>query len=208
MARYGATPLLLGTWYHVAGVYNAPEHTLDVYLNGKPNNGPMIGPIASTQHSSHWPVYIGRRSDSEGFEFAGLIRDVRIYSFALTKDQIAAVMRGESVNGTAADRAAGSATNNVSGGGRSTEQSPQCAVTSEGGDEKIPLMAAILGVLVAVACIGLWPSASWQLYVFPSFAAGMLLLPSIVSDVPSFNLWLIPLTTLGGGVSVIVSARR
>src|SRR5277367_567850 len=112
MARYGATPLVLGTWYHVAGVYDAPKRTLDVYLNGKLDDGPLVGAVNSTQHSSHWPVYVGRRSDSEGFGFAGSIRDVRIYSFALTTDEIAAVMRRESVNGTAADRAAGSATNN------------------------------------------------------------------------------------------------
>ena len=32
MARYGATPLVLGSWYHVAGVYDADARTLDVYL--------------------------------------------------------------------------------------------------------------------------------------------------------------------------------
>jgi hypothetical protein len=30
MARYGATPLALHTWYHVAGVYDAAAQTLDV----------------------------------------------------------------------------------------------------------------------------------------------------------------------------------
>src|SRR4029077_20137825 len=34
MFRYGATPLQLNTWYHIAGVYNAASQTLDVYLNG------------------------------------------------------------------------------------------------------------------------------------------------------------------------------
>lgn len=208
MARYGATPLVLGTWYRVAGVYDAPKRTLDLYLNGKLDNGPLVGPVTSTQHSSRWPVYVGRRSDLEGFGFAGSIRDVRIYSWALTNDEIAAVMRGEFVNGTAADRAAGTATNNTSGAGRTTVQNPRCAVISEGGDQWIPLMAAILGVLVAVGCIGLWPSASSLLYVFSSFAAGLLLLPAIAPNVPSFNLWLIPLVTLAGGVSVVVSARR
>jgi hypothetical protein len=204
MARYGATPLVVGTWYHVAGVYDAPNRTLDVYLNGKPDNGPLIGPVTSIQHSSRWPVYIGRRSDLEGFGFAGLIRDVRIYSFALTNDEIAAVMRGESVNGAAADRAA----SNTSEAGRSTEQNPQCRVISEDSDQWIPLKAASLGVLIAVACIGLWPSASPLLYVFSSFAAGLLLLPAIVANVPSFNSWLIPLVTVAGGASVVISALR
>jgi Concanavalin A-like lectin/glucanases superfamily/VanZ like family len=206
MARYGATPLVVGTWYHVAGVYDAPKRTLDVYLNGKLDNGPLIGPITSTQHSSRWPVYIGRRSDLEGFGFVGLIRNVRIYSFALTHEEIAAGMREESVNGAAADRVA----SNTSEAGRTTKQNPQCTVISisEEGDQWIPVMAACLGVLVAVACVGLWPSASLLLYVFSSFAAGLLLLPAIVPNVPSFNLWLIPLVTLAGGVAVVVSARR
>ncbi len=30
MARYGATPLALNTWYHIAGVYDAEARTLDV----------------------------------------------------------------------------------------------------------------------------------------------------------------------------------
>lgn len=208
MARYGATPLVVGTWYHVAGVYDASRRTLDVYLNGKLDNGPLIGPVTSTQHSSRWPAYIGRRSDLEGFGFAGLIRDVRIYSFALTNDEIAAVMGGESVNGAAADRAAASAESNTSEARRTTEQNPQCTVISEAGDQWIPETAASLGVLVAVACIGLWPSGSSLLYLFSSFAAGLLLLPAIVPNVPSFNLWLIPLVTLAGGMSVVVSVRR
>lgn len=204
MARYGATPLVVGTWYHMAGVYDAPKRTLDVYLNGKLDDGPLTGPVTSTQHSSRWPVYIGRRSDLEGFGFAGLMRDVRIYSFALTHDEVAAVMRGESINGAAADRAA-NYTNDVA---RTTEQKPQCKVTSEVGDHWIPVKAAGLGVLVAVACIGLWPSASSLLYLFSSAAFGLLLLPAIVPNVPSFNFWLIPLVALAGGVSVVVSARR
>jgi hypothetical protein len=39
MARYGATPLAVHAWYHVAGVYDAEKRTLDVYLNGKLDNG-------------------------------------------------------------------------------------------------------------------------------------------------------------------------
>jgi hypothetical protein len=208
MARYGATPLVVGTWYHVAGVYDAPKRTLDVYLNGKLDNGPLIGPVTSTQHSSRWTAYIGRRRDLEGYGFAGSIRDVRIYSFALTNEEIAAVMRGEFVNGAAANRAAASATSDTSEAGRITEQNPECTAVPEEGDQWIPAMVASIGVLVALACIGLWPSASSLLSVFFSFAAGLLLLPAIVSNVPSYNIWLIPLVALASGVSVAVSVRR
>jgi hypothetical protein len=81
MARYGATPLAVRTWYHVAGVYDAEERTLDVYLNGNLDNGFLVGSVTGTQHSSRSAVYVGKRSDLEGYEFAGSIRDVRIYSF-------------------------------------------------------------------------------------------------------------------------------
>jgi len=208
MGRFGATPLAVGEWYHVAGVYDASRRTLDVYLNGKLDDGSLSGPVMGTQRSSRGPTYIGRRSDLDGFGFAGSIRDVRIYSFALTNDEIAAVMWGESVNGTAVDRSGASVASNTKQPSDSTGRSPQCAPISEPGDQWIPLMAASIGVLVTVACIGLWPSASSLLYLFPSFAAGLLLLPAIAPNVPSFNLWLIPLVTLAGGASVVVSVRR
>jgi len=208
MARYGATPLVIGVWYHVAGVYDAPRRTLHVYLNGKLDDGPLAGPVAGAQHSSRLPTYIGRRSDLDGFEFAGLIRDVRIYSLALTNDEIAAVMRGESLSGVPADRAAAGAASNISEAGGSTQRNPQYTMVSEPGDQWFPLMAAIVGTLVAVASIGLLPSANSLLCVFSSFAAGLLLLPPIVPSVPSFNLWVIPLVAVAGGISVVFSARR
>ena len=203
MARYGATPLVVGTWYHVAGVYDAPKHTIDVYLNGKLDNRSLIGPVTGAQHSSRWPVYIGRRSDSEGFGFDGLIRDVRIYSLALTSDEIAAVMRGESVTGAPADSVARSSET-----ASSPEQDPQCKVISETGDHWIPLTVASLGILVGVVWVGLWPSASPLLNVFCSFIAGLLFLLPIIPNVPSFNLWLIPLVTFAGSMSVVLSASR
>jgi hypothetical protein len=208
MARYGATPLIVGVWYHIAGVYDAPKRTLDVYLNGKLDDGPLVGTVTTAQHSSRWPVYIGKRSDLEGFGFAGSIRDVRIYSFALTHDEIAAVVRGNSLNGRADHPANGSAANNTSEEEHAPDRNAQCAVISEGDDQQIPPIAASLGVLVVIACIGLWPSASLLLYVFCSLAAGLFLLPAIAPNVPSFNLWLIPLVTVAGGVSVVISAEK
>ena len=205
MARYGATPLVVRTWYHVAGVYDAEERTLDVYLNGKLDNGFLVGSVTGTQHSSRSTVYVGKRSDLEGFEFAGSIRDVRIYSFALTNSEIAAIMRGEVIDVVAAHRVAGGVN---SGPGRSTDQTSRCAVFSEGDDENVPAVAATLGVLVAFTCVGLWPSAGSLLYLFTSFAAGLLLLPAAASTLPSFTLWMIPLVSLAGGASVVVSVRR
>jgi hypothetical protein len=208
MARYGATPLAVNTWYHVAGVYDAAERKLDVYLNGKLDNGFLFGAVTGTQHSSRAAVYVGKRGDLEGYEFAGSVEDVRIYSIALTSAEIAAVMRGEAIDGVAAQRVAGSVVNSSRGAGRSTDDVSRCTVSSEVGDEKVPAVAATLGVLVAFACIGLWPSAGSRLYLFSSFAAGLLLLPATAPTLPSFNLWTIPLVSFAGGASVVVSMRR
>ena len=98
MARYGATPLAVNTWYHVAGVYDAQAQTLDVYLNGEPDNGFLRGPVTGAQRSSREAVYVGRRSNLRGFEFAGFVDDVRIYSRALTKAEISADLRGTSID--------------------------------------------------------------------------------------------------------------
>jgi hypothetical protein len=78
-------------------------------------------------------------------------------------------------------------------------------VFSDPEDANIPAVAGILGALVAAACSGLWPSARALPCLVASFAAGLLLLSATASNLPSFNLWLIPLTSLAGGTSVAAS---
>src|SRR2546425_362217 len=73
MARYGATPLTLNTWYHVAGVYDAAAQTLDVYLNGELDDGFLRGSVSHAQRSSRGAVYVGRRGNSTQFNFSGSI---------------------------------------------------------------------------------------------------------------------------------------
>ncbi len=89
MFRYGATAMQAGTWYHIAGVYNASTSSLDVYLNGVLDNGALVGTVTSAQQNSPDDVFIGRRA-SGGFEFIGGIDDVRIYDRALTPAEIRA----------------------------------------------------------------------------------------------------------------------
>ena len=216
MARYGATPLAVNTWYHAAGVYDAGARTLHVYLNGRLDDGPLRGVVTGTQHSSRSAVYVGRRSDQAGFEFAGAIEDVRIYSLALTNAEIAAVMQGKDVDvgvHGAPENSASSA-----GAAGSIDPGAECAVISQGGDENIPMLAASLGVLAAFACLGLLPWTGSEgphsnseifssLALFSSLASGLLLLPATAHALPSFNLWLIPLVSLGGGASVVFSLR-
>jgi hypothetical protein len=197
MARYGATPLAIGAWYHVAGVYDAEARSLDVYLNGKLDNGFPAGTVTGIQRSSLSPVYIGRRTDASGYEFAGSIDDVRIYSFALTREEVAADMHGEVIRRAAGIR-------------RSPPhaQADTCSLASEYEDSKIPLMAAILGVLAAVACVGFLPSDARLPCMIASLAAGLCLLPLMAPTVPSITRLMMPLVSLAGGVSVAVSLRE
>jgi hypothetical protein len=191
----------------VTGVYDAAAQTLDVYLNGERDNGFLVGRVTGTQRSSRESVYVGRRSDPTGFEFAGSIDDVRIYSRALTKAEIVADMQGTAIEGGAAQSAAAGPVDGGSGAGRPRDPDASCAVRSDLEDASIPGVAAVLGVLSAIACVGLWPSAAPLLCLVVSLAAGLLLVPLRASTLPVLGLWMIPLVSLLGGVSVALSVR-
>lgn len=208
MTRYGATPLVVGVRYHVAGIYDAQAKTLDVYLNGQLDNGFLVGSVSGAQRSSRSPVYVGRRGDSRGAEFAGSIDEVRIYSRALTKAEVVRDMRGPVVEGESSPPAA-TAVENVESAGRDGVQRPACAVSSDDEDaEAVPIAAGAIGVLAAAACLGLWPSAGRPLGAVVSIAAGLLLLPVTSPTLPALNIWLIPLTSLAGAASVVASLKR
>jgi len=205
MARYGTTPLALNTWYYVAGVYNAKAKTMDVYLNGELDNGFLLGPVMGTQKSSRKNVYVGRGSDSDRFGFAGEIDDVRIYSLPLTRSEIAADMRG-SVHSSPLQRAA-------RGDLGGTPSSPEdrkdaCFGSPDPGDEKIPGAAATLGVLAAIACVGLLPSIGPLPCLIASLVAGLLFVPATPSTLPALTRWMMLLLSLAGGASVAFTIRR
>jgi hypothetical protein len=91
VARYGATPLVANTWYHVAGVYDATNRTMKVYVNGKLDNGVLVGRIPATQPASTQNVHIGQRPGApRTSNFAGVLDDVRIYNRALSQAEIQA----------------------------------------------------------------------------------------------------------------------
>jgi hypothetical protein len=79
MFRYGATTLQLGTWYHIAGVYDAATGRLDVYLNGQLDNGTLLGTVTTSQQDSTQNVNIGRRPGSSSFQFAGRIDEAEAW---------------------------------------------------------------------------------------------------------------------------------
>jgi len=102
MSRYGATVLQTNSWYHVTGVYNATARTLDVYLNGQPDNGDLVGTVTSSQQNSTANVNIGRRA-SGGYGFNGRIDDVRIYDRVLSQAEIQSDMNTALVAGGSSD---------------------------------------------------------------------------------------------------------
>jgi hypothetical protein len=205
MARYGATPLVVDNWYHLAGVYNANARTLDVYLNGELDNGLLLGSVTQAQRSSRESVYVGRRSNLKGFEFEGAIDDVRIYSRALTRAEITTVMHGAFLESTEAAH-----DDPVKGddGGLRPGRPAACAVHSDYEDSSLPAAAAVFGVLVAVGAAGFWPSGNWPFSVAICLSAGLLLLPGMGSTLPASRRWLIALSSLAGSASVAAGRVR
>ena len=88
--RYSTTVRQLDVWYYVAGVYNATAQTLDIYVNGVLDNGPLRGTIPSAQLDSPVNVNMGRRSG--GLYFGGIVDEVRVYNRALSQAEIQADM--------------------------------------------------------------------------------------------------------------------
>jgi hypothetical protein len=194
MARYGATPLFAGRWYHVAGVYDAHAKALDLYLNGRLDNGILLGTVTGSQRSSREALFIGRRSSNRGFEFAGDIDDVRVYSGPLTREQIDAVLQGRSV-----------ATGPF---GAPAPDHAECLSQSDQEDSQIPGAAGVLGVLVAMIYFGFLPAARWVPCLIASLIAGLLLLRGTSPSLPMIGSLVIPLTTVGATMTVLVSFVR
>jgi VanZ family protein len=200
MARYGRTPLRLETWYHVAGVFDAAARTMTVYLNGAPDDGALHGPVGSWQRSSRRPLLVGR-SYLDGFDFSGILDDVRLYSRALTRSEIGAVMQGaqpaEEVRNPGAEQVFHGA-----------EPQGACSWSSEFEDAKVPAAAAMLGAFMALACIGFYPTARPFSYLLVSYLSGLALLLVASSTLPPLNHWTFPMTSLAGGASVVFSRQR
>lgn len=79
-------PLQKGYWYHIAVTYE--EHTFKLYRNGF-----LVDEKQGELHPDvDEPLYIGRRStDEPRFYFHGKIDDLRMYSRALSADEVTAL---------------------------------------------------------------------------------------------------------------------
>jgi VanZ family protein len=201
MARYGRTPLRTNTWYYVAGVYDAERRTLDVYLNGRRDNGCLLGTISPRQQFSGSEVYVGRRADLSGFEFAGSIADVKIYSKALTRDEIETDVRIK--NAVTSDVSV--ATDSKDERTIATSSSEDACSSLQVPDGSTAGFLVGYGLLVGFASAGLGPRRPSRVTgLILSFLAGFPLC-FLVSAWPESTVWAIPFLTLAGGASVAAS---
>jgi len=86
-------------WHHIAAVRDRNTNMLKLYIDGKrraENNDDTVNIDSPGE-----PLYIGRDSDEvpiSGY-VDGLLDDVRIFSYALSEDEAAALYAGENVGG-------------------------------------------------------------------------------------------------------------
>jgi beta-galactosidase len=81
-----------GRWHHVAGVYDGK--TMSIYIDGQlDRSAAAVGTI----NTRPWPVLIGASPSAvdDKCDWSGFIDDARIYSYALSQDEIAAIYAGQ-----------------------------------------------------------------------------------------------------------------
>jgi VanZ family protein len=205
MARYGRTPLETNRWYDVAGVYDAKAQSLDVYLDGRLDNGCLMGPVTSRQHVSGQKVFIGRRAGSRGFEFAGLIDDVRIFSRALSGREIAE-QASQVMPGSATAASLGDIDTHDAPAGRNDACPP-----NDSTDARVVGLVVAVGMLFAVVSLSVWPARGFAVPTVPTLVltliAGAALMPALVGVIPAYFEFAVPLLTLAGGTVVVASVR-
>jgi len=82
----------LGEWHHIAGTFDGETGTFKFYLDGE--LGAELESSRKDLPENELPVTIGKRINPEGRFMRGMIDDVRIYSRALTADEIQVIMLG------------------------------------------------------------------------------------------------------------------
>ena len=86
-----SVPILLNTWYHVAGVYDYVSNTMYVYINGILVQT-CLGPAGGRYIGINAAVDIGKSSQSNDFFFYGQIDEVRVWNRVLTETEIREMM--------------------------------------------------------------------------------------------------------------------
>jgi len=185
-------------------VYDAGSRSVDVYLDGRLDNGCANGTVTPRQNLSGMNTYVGR-SGQRRAAFAGLVDDVRIYSRALTQREI-----GEQIE-QATRKARVSLYEPSADVGESAagyDASRPCAPRRTIGAQVAELVVA-LGILVTVLCAWVWPWRGFRgIALAISLAAGVVLIVPMTEFVLTPFRWYLPLLTLAGGASVVVSTRE
>ncbi len=75
-----------GQWHHAVGTYDGSQICL--YVDGRLD---VSSTASGTININDQPVYIGENSERPSRFWNGLIDDVRLYSYALTADEVAAI---------------------------------------------------------------------------------------------------------------------
>ena len=82
---------MTGTWYHVAGVYDANAHSLAIYVNGVLSGQTFA--VTTSPAIGHTGIGHGQYNYGYVDWVNGAIDDVRLYSSALTAADILAIAR-------------------------------------------------------------------------------------------------------------------
>ena len=83
----------------------------------------------------------------------------------------------------------------------------KCSWLSEREDGRLPAEVVLVGVLAAVLSLALVPGRL-VIAALASGLVGSLVYAVSAATLPPFNLWMFPLTSAAGGVSVVLSLRR
>jgi hypothetical protein len=125
----------------------------------------------------------------------------------LTKPGIPRVMDGQGVDGPTAHVTTPGQVSNANRA-NAPDIPPDCRWSSEPEDARLPGAVGVVGVLVAVTCIGLFPAAGPLPSLIVSCLGGLAALWVAAPTLPPLNLVLFPSTSLMRGASVVLSARR
>ncbi len=83
---YGKRSVNDGQWHHVAGIYDGKKMYL--IIDGEVDSSQ---PASGRINTNNAPVYIGNNAEQNARFWNGLIDDVRVYNYALTKEEVAAL---------------------------------------------------------------------------------------------------------------------
>ena len=139
-----------------------------------------------------------------GFEFAGLIDDVRIDSRALTQLEIEKAMIGVEIGNHPAGKTAHTRAGEILEK-RPPDRARHCHQSTRDEDAIVPGLMVAVGVLTALACAGFWPGHRLPILI-ANLTAGLLVVPTTATTLlPLYFVCMLPLLSLTGGASVAIS---